>query len=155
MAPDILLVEDEEWTIRRLSLALEETPVDATLHVVTDGVEAFDFLQGRGEHASAPRPDLVLLDLGLPHRSGMDLLGEIKSLPDLQSIPVVVLSGSDDPSDVEEAYGRGANAYLVKADDFEDTVEQLRALAEFWFDRARLPTGRAVDGPAPSAGDGS
>lgn len=127
------------------------------MKIVTDGVEAFDFFKARGEHADAPIPDLVLLDLGLPARSGEQVLQEMRADAELRGVPVVVLSGDDDPDTVRAAYRDGANAYVGKPDDYEGMVEIVEALSSFWLTVALLPDVTPKDQPNPPSmvdGDG-
>lgn len=142
----VLLIEDEPSDIRLMEEAFEEVDVSARLAVVTDGVEAFDFFKGRGEHAGAPLPDLVVLDLGLPARSGAQVLQEMRADAELISVPVVVLSSDDDPGTVETAYREGANAYVTKPDNYEEMLVIVEALRDFWLSTAELPRPGADDG---------
>lgn len=147
------MIEDEPSDIRLVEEAFEEVGVPARLTVVTDGVEAFDFFKGRGDHAGAPRPDLVVLDLGLPARSGEQVLREMRDDPGLVSVPVVVLSSDDDPATVRSAYRDGANAYVTKPEDYEEMLRIVEALQGFWLSVAELPR-TDPDDPETSAADG-
>lgn len=135
----ILLVEDNPDDMELTRIAMADAGVDADLEWVTDGREALAFLQRQGPHASAPRPDLVLLDLNLPQLDGRDLLGIVKGDPDLAAIPIVVLTTSVDDHDVFEAYRAHANAFISKPADFDRYVQALRALQDFWFSAVLLP----------------
>lgn len=140
---EILLVEDSPTDVLITREALAEVKVFNTLHVVEDGVEALAFLRREGRYAGAPRPGLIILDLNLPRKSGREVLAEIKTDPDLQVIPVVVLTTSQAEEDVVKAYGLHANCYVVKPMDFVRFVEVVRAIPEFWFSIVTLP--REVD----------
>jgi CheY-like chemotaxis protein len=109
------------------------------LRVVPDGSEAMDFLHRRNGHRDAPRPHLILLDLNLPDVDGLDLLARIKSDPALMSIPVVVLSTSDAPEDIAEAYRRHANCYVTKPIELDDYVRVLKSVGAYWSATVRLP----------------
>lgn len=136
---DILLVEDNPGDVRLTQEAFTEINLDEELYVVNDGEEALDFVHREGEYVDAPRPDLVLLDLNLPRVDGMEVLEEIKSDPDLRSIPVVVLTGSEAEEDILESYDRHTNAYLTKPIDPEEFVELVRSFETFWLSLVKLP----------------
>lgn len=148
------MIEDEPSDIRLIEEAFEEVGAPSRLAVVTDGVEAFDFFKGRGEHAGAPLPDLVVLDLGLPARSGEQVLREMRADEELVSVPVVVLSSDDDPGTVRAAYRDGANAYVTKPDDYEEMLGIVAALQEFWLSTAELPGPEDDDTEEASVVDG-
>jgi CheY-like chemotaxis protein len=137
----VLVVEDDPAAIRLIEESFEEMERPVDYVVVTDGVEAFDFLHRRGDHADAPRPSLVLLDLGLPAKNGQQVLTEIREDPALRLLPVVVLSARDDAETVAECYANGANAYITKPEDYELLLDKLETLVEFW--------GRTTEPPPP------
>jgi CheY-like chemotaxis protein len=135
----ILLVEDNPGDVRLTEEAFSEGNIRNTLHVATDGVEALDFLYQRGEHADAPRPDVILLDLNLPRKNGDEILAEIDDDPDLTSIPVIVLTSSEAEEDVAKSYELQANAYLTKPVDPDEFIETIRSFQTFWLEVVRLP----------------
>jgi len=137
---DILLVEDSPTDVLLAQEALEHAKVLNKLHVVSDGVEALDFLRRRGQFADAVRPDLILLDLNLPRKDGREVLQEIKSDEDLKRIPVVVLTTSKAEEDILRAYGLHANCYVSKPVDFEQFAYVVRAIETFWFSVVSLPS---------------
>ena len=137
---DILLVEDSPADVLITREAFAEFRVLNTLHVVEDGVEAIAFLKQEGKYASAPRPDLILLDLNLPRKNGREVLAEIKADEQLKSIPVVVLTTSHSEKDVMQAYGLHAHSYVVKPVGFENFVEAMKSLRQFWFSIVTLPS---------------
>jgi CheY-like chemotaxis protein len=136
---EILLVEDNPGDVRLTIEALKEAKVCNCLHVVEDGVAATDFLYRKGEYASAPRPDLILLDLNLPKKNGREVLAEIKSDPALRAIPVVVLTTSQAEEDVLRAYALQANCYITKPVGFDQFANIVRAMEEFWLTIVTLP----------------
>lgn len=138
----ILLVEDNEPDVVLTQEAFKEAKISNDLFVVTDGVEALDFLRRRGQYSDAPRPDLVLLDLNLPRKDGRAVLEEIKSDPDLTSIPVVILTTSNDERDVVRAYTSHANCYILKPVDFLQFMNIVRTIEGFWLTVVRLPNSR-------------
>jgi two-component system response regulator len=110
------------------------------MHVAKDGVEAMDYLYRRGEHADAPRPDLILLDLNLPRRDGREVLADINAAPELRRIPVVVLTTSRAEEDILKAYNLNANCYITKPVDFEQFVHVVQSIERFWLTIVKLPT---------------
>lgn len=136
---ELLLVEDDPGDTLMIQEALEYNKVRNRLHCVTDGVEALDFLRGNGDHADAPRPDVVLLDLNLPRKDGREVLAEIKSDPDLRTIPVVVLTTSKAEEDIMRSYQLHANAYVTKPVDFARFIEVVRQIDEFFVAVVKLP----------------
>jgi CheY-like chemotaxis protein len=138
----VLLVEDDPGDELMTREAFEHNKVRNTLHVVRDGAEALDFLYRRAEHAEAPRPDLILLDLNLPKRDGREVLQEIKSEPDLAAIPVVVLTTSSAEEDILRSYSLHANAYVTKPVDFDQFINAIRQIDDFFVTVVRLPTRR-------------
>jgi len=135
----VLLVEDDPGDVMLVREAFAADKVGNTLSVVSDGVEAMRFVRGEGEYADAERPDLVLLDLNLPRKSGAEVLAEIKSDPRLSTIPVVVLTTSQAEEDVLRSYEMHANAYVTKPVDFDRFGEIVRQIDEFFVGIVRLP----------------
>ena len=132
---DVLLVEDDEDHAELVRRNLSRDTRCRITHL-SDGEAALDYLLRRAQYASpdsSPRPDLILLDLRLPRIDGMTVLGEIKSSPDLQRIPVVVLTSSDADPDVSQAYLRHANSYLVKPLDLVSFESLMKELGLYWF----------------------
>ena len=135
----VLLVEDDPGDVMLIREAFAENKVGNTLSVVGDGVDAMRFVRGEGEYAERQRPDLVLLDLNLPRKSGAEVLAEIKSDPRLATIPVVVLTTSQAEEDVLRSYEMHANAYVTKPVDFERFGEIVRQIDEFFVGIVKLP----------------
>jgi chemotaxis family two-component system response regulator Rcp1 len=135
----ILLVEDNPGDVRLTRETLKDAKLMVDLHVVGDGVEAMAFLRQEGKYASAPRPDLVLLDLNLPKKDGREVLSEIKQDPNLRRIPVVVLTISSGEEDVLKSYNLHANAYVNKPLNLEEFAKITKAIEDFWFTVVRLP----------------
>ena len=136
----VLLVEDDPGDVVLIREAFEHNKVYNTLHVVSDGVQALEFLRGEGEHADAPRPDLVLLDLNLPRKDGREVLAEVKADPDLRTIPIVVLTTSEAEEDIVRSYDLHANAYVTKPVDFERFIEVVRQIDDFFVSVVKLPS---------------
>jgi CheY-like chemotaxis protein len=136
---DVLLVEDDPGDVLMTREAFEDNKVANRLQVVADGVSALAFLRKEGEHADAPTPDLVLLDLNLPRMDGREVLEAMKSDETLRSIPVVVLTTSEAEEDVVRSYSLHANAYVTKPVDFDRFIEVVRQIDEFFVEVVRLP----------------
>jgi CheY-like chemotaxis protein len=137
---DVLLVEDDPGDVVLIREAFEYNKVHNALHVVSDGVEALDFLHRRGEYEGAPRPDLVLLDLNLPRKDGREVLEEVKADRDLRTIPIVVLTTSEAEEDILRSYDLHANAYVTKPVDFDRFIEVVRLIDDFFVTVVKLPT---------------
>jgi chemotaxis family two-component system response regulator Rcp1 len=136
---DVLLVEDSPGDVRLTREALKDAKVHISLHVASDGAEAMEFLERRGEHANAPRPDLILLDLNLPKKDGREVLEEIKQSPTLKSIPVVVLTTSASEEDVLRSYLLHANCYITKPVDLDGFLKVVKSIDSFWLSVVKLP----------------
>lgn len=138
-AIDILLVEDNPGDVRLAREALKESKVRNNIFVVEDGVEAMKFLRRQGKYEDKPRPDLILLDLNLPRKSGREVLAEVKSDDNLKRIPVCVLTVSRDEQDIIRAYNLHANCYITKPLDFEQFMNITKSIEEFWLTIVKLP----------------
>jgi len=136
----VLLVEDNEADVRLTREALREAGENVRLSAVVDGEQALAFLRRQDGFADAPRPDLVLLDLNLPRKNGLEVLDELRADPSLASMPVIVLTSSAARSDVEAAYARGANAFVVKPLELDAFMDLIGAIRGFWLEVARLPS---------------
>ena len=136
---EILLVEDNPADVRLTREALKEGKVYNNLHWAKDGVEALEFLHRQGKFASAPRPDIILLDLNLPKKDGREVLQDIKNDPDLKRIPVVVLTTSKAEEDVLRTYNLHANCYVTKPVDLEKFITVIQSIDRFWLSVVTLP----------------
>ncbi len=135
----VLLVEDDPGDVLLIREAFAEQKVGNALAVVSDGVQAIEYLRGEGEFAGRERPDLVLLDLNLPRKSGAEVLAEIKSDPELATIPVIVLTTSEADEDVLRSYQSHANAYITKPVDFDRFRQIVHKIDDFFVGIVRLP----------------
>jgi chemotaxis family two-component system response regulator Rcp1 len=140
---EILLVEDNPGDARLVKEALKDGKVLNELHVAKDGVEALDFLKREGEYADAVHPDLILLDLNLPKKSGHEVLAEIKGDPDLKRIPVVILTVSKAEEDIMITYNLYGNCFITKPIDFDQFVHVVKAIEDFWLTIVKLPPDEA------------
>ncbi len=133
---DILLIEDNLDDVELTRIAFAEAGIAHRLMVVSDGVLALDYLFARGQHAGRdPQqlPAIVLLDLNLPKVDGREVLQAIRDNPATKTLPVVVLTTSAEPFDVEASYALGANSYIQKPVDFEQFVEAIKQVGLYWL----------------------
>ena len=137
---EILLVDDNPADVALTQEAFLENKLCNNLNVVNDGVEAMDYLRKRGQYASVPTPDIILLDLNLPRKDGREVLAEIKADDGLKHIPVIILTVSRDEKDILESYRLHANCYISKPVKFEDFAEIVRSLENFWFSIVTHPS---------------
>jgi CheY-like chemotaxis protein len=135
---DVLLVEDDPGDVLMTREAFGHYKIRNTLHVVTDGEQALQFLRRTGDYADAPRPGLILLDLNLPRRDGLEVLAEVKSDPVLKVIPVVILTTSQAEQDILRSYALHANAYVSKPVDFERFMDVIRQIDNFFVTVVKL-----------------
>lgn len=136
MAKEILLIEDNPDDVELTRIAFEEAKVANLLRVVNDGAEALDYLFARGKHADrdpAALPSLVLLDLNLPKVDGREVLQAIRANPATHTLPVVVLTTSAEPFDVDATYALGVNSYIRKPVDFEQFVWAVKQVGLYWL----------------------
>lgn len=136
---EILLIEDSPSDAALAAEALREVPAHHNLHHVEDGIAALAFLRREGAHAQAPRPNLILLDLNLPRKDGLEVLAEIKADKDLAAIPVIVLTTSQNEHDILRVYALHANCYVTKPVDFTQFAKLIKTIHDFWFTVAQLP----------------
>lgn len=130
----VLHVEDEPSDRLIVSLAFQKAAPNVKLHAVVNGEEAISYLAGQGIYADRerhPMPQLVLLDLKLPRKSGLEVLEWIRNQPALASLPVFMLTSSQEPADLDRAYTLGANSYLVKSVDLKEMREIVRGIGEY------------------------
>jgi CheY-like chemotaxis protein len=135
----VLLVEDDPGDVLIAKEALKASRLKSRLTVVPDGVEAIAYLRRQDGYAEAERPDLILLDLNLPRKTGHEVLAEVKSDPALRKIPIVVLTTSGAVEDVERSYDLHANVYVTKPVDFDHFTEVVKQIDDFFLTVAQLP----------------
>ncbi|HLX12270.1 MAG TPA: response regulator [Bacteroidota bacterium] len=135
----ILMVEDNPGDVRLTKESLKNNGVKHVLYNVGDGVEALDFLFHRGSYANATRPDLIILDLNIPKKNGLEVLKEIKEDPSLRRIPVVVLTTSGARDDIMRSYDMHANCYIIKSVNLDEFINIVRFVESFWLGIVRLP----------------
>ena len=136
---EVLLVEDSAGDVRLTREALKDAKVHISLHVAKDGIEAMAFLERKGAHGEAPRPDLILLDLNLPRKDGREVLREIKESAALKCIPVVILTTSSSSEDVLNSYRLHANCYITKPVALEGFLKVVQSIDNFWLSVVKLP----------------
>jgi len=139
----VLLVEDDPGDQELARRVLQEDVIKTDLHMVNDGEEAMDYLLRRGrwcDPTTAPRPDLILLDLNMPRLDGSKVLEQMRAHPDLKRIPVVVLTTSQQETDILRSYNLGCNSFIVKPVGLEGLARMVRALGSYWFELVTLPS---------------
>jgi two-component system, chemotaxis family, response regulator Rcp1 len=136
---EVLLVEDSPGDVLLTREAFKDAKVLINLYVALDGIEAMAFLKREGNHANAPRPDLILLDLNLPKKDGREVLAELKESPVLKSIPVVILTTSASEGDIHGSYQHHANCYITKPVDLEGFLKVVKSIDSFWLSVVKLP----------------
>lgn len=136
---DVLLVESDQDDVDRIMDAFTRAYAKATIHVVRDKEDATEFIHQRGEHAEAPLPDLILLDLHLSDDGGEDLLATLKGDLELHRTPVLVMVAGDNEDTVKRVYDLDANAYIQKPDNPVRFNTVADAITRFWLTTARLP----------------
>ncbi len=136
---EILLVEDNPGDIRLTREVLKEGRIHNHLNVVEDGEQAIAFLNRAEPYSQAPLPDLILLDLNLPRRNGLEVLQMIKTTESLKRIPVIVFTTSQAEEDIMSAYNLYANCYIMKPIDLEQFIRSIKSIEDFWFTLVKLP----------------
>ncbi len=135
----ILMAEDSPSDAELARQAFKNGKLMNDLTIVKDGVEAMAYLRKEGQYASAPRPDVILLDLNMPKKDGREVLEEIKADPNLRTIPVVILTTSEDENDIYKSYELQASAFITKPVEFDSFIEVARGIKQFYFNIVTLP----------------
>jgi CheY-like chemotaxis protein len=138
----VLMADDDKDDCSLVEDGFKQTPFKVRVHFVEDGAQLMAYLRGQGNarnSVSSLLPDLILLDLNMPKKDGREALKEMKTLPHIREIPVLILTTSKSPQDVALCYGLGASAYIIKPSGFSQLVEALDSLGRFWFKTATLP----------------
>jgi CheY-like chemotaxis protein len=146
----ILTADDDPDDRQLVQEAFMESGQKNTMVFVQDGLDLMQYLHRQGKYASpasAPRPDLILLDLNMPLKDGRDSLAEIKTDPQLRRIPVVVLTVSEAEEDILRTYNLGGAGFIIKPSSFQGWVEVVKCLSQYWFEVVELAD--AADGKAP------
>ena len=138
----LLMADDDPGDCLLTEKALRKAQITCPLYVVHDGAELMDYLKREGDYAdpaASPRPSLILLDLNMPKVNGTEVLERLRDEPELNSIPVVILTTSDEERDIASSYALGANAYMVKPSAFDDMVSVAQVVKSHWLETVRLP----------------
>jgi len=136
---DILVIEDNPDETSLIAKIIDINKWNINFNNVKDGIEAMEYLHKRGRYKDSKTPSLILLDLNLPKKSGLEVLKEIKTDNVLKCIPVIVLTISTDDKDIFESYEYHANAYMSKPDNLDKLIEEIYTFKEFWFNNVQLP----------------
>jgi two-component system response regulator len=135
----ILMVDDNLADVRLTEEAMSFTKIRNKIYTVSDGEQAMAFLRRQPPYAEAPRPDLILLDLNMPRKNGMEVLEEIRQDAQLTLIPVVILTTSQQETDIIQSYRLHANAYVTKPVDLDQFIQVVRSIEGFWLEIVKLP----------------
>ena len=136
---EILLVEDNPAEARLIAEVIGEFKIKNKITIATDGAEAMDYLNKKGEYSNRKCPSLVILDLNLPKKDGREILKEIKQHKKLKRVPVIILTISDDENDINSSYDNYASAFLTKPNDLKEFINLIGTFEDFWFKMATLP----------------
>jgi CheY-like chemotaxis protein len=139
----MLLVEDSPSDVRLIREAVKSANLRLDIAVASDGVEALDYMY-KVNLGEAKRPDLIVLDLNLPRKSGREVLAELKASPSHRHIPVLIMTSSQAEEDIRECYRLNANCYITKPTSLDHYFEVVHSIEEFWFMTAKLPTRHAA-----------
>lgn len=134
----ILLVEDNEGDIALTKDAFEESKVKMEISVARNGQEALDFLHKRGKFKNSKKPDIILLDINIPIFNGHEVLKQIKANTSLKKIPVIMLTTSSNPKDINLAYENHSNSYVKKPLNMEEFLEAVMKIEQFWLQLSTL-----------------
>jgi CheY-like chemotaxis protein len=146
----VLVAEDNPDDAILLRRAIEKAGINARVKIVVDGEELLLYLQGRGAYANRtanPLPSLVILDLKMPRKTGLEVLQWMSENPELAIVPTIVLSASNLENDVRAAYDLGANTYFAKPTTFEELVETMRMVEGYWRKAIKVRPGEASRQP--------
>ncbi len=145
----ILIIEDSPEDFEATVRAFKKSGLSNPIYHCEDGDDALDYLYQRGKYTDtekSPRPGIVLLDLNLPGTDGREVLCEVKNDSDLRKIPVIVLTTSNDPKDIEHCYESGANSYICKPVNINGLIDSIQRLNDYWFEIVGLPKGEEEHG---------
>ncbi len=134
----ILMIDDNPTDVLLIKEAFAFCEANSEIYAAEDGVYALEFLKRQGQNHHAPRPDLILLDLNMPRKNGLEVLAELKADPEFTSIPVIVYTSSVTKEDIKAAYNSHANGYIRKSVDFDECIKTARSIKDFWFSTAIL-----------------
>ena len=137
---EVLLVEDNDNDVELTCQGFKRAKLLVNLHCVRDGEQCLAFLRKQGEYTGVPTPDLILLDLNMPKVNGREVLAEMMRDEKLKSLPVVVLSTSEEGEEILKMYQMRCSSYIVKPVDFDQFLKVVRAIADYWFTVVVLPT---------------
>jgi CheY-like chemotaxis protein len=136
----ILMVEDNVADAKIASIIHDEVAHCSQLDVVHNGIDALRYLRGEDEFAEKRKPDVILLDMTLPMKSGLEMIGDIRSVSGCKAVPIVIVSGSENPVSLAEAYELGANCVIAKSSNWQEYFDKLETCYKFWCKVAELPS---------------
>jgi CheY-like chemotaxis protein len=136
---EILLIEDNSGENNFTKEVFMKTAVPNKIHVITNGVDAMNFLKQEGGFQESVRPNIIFLDLNIPKKDGREILKEIKADPELKYIPIIVLTTSESEQDIKNTYEHYANAYITKPIDMDEFIKVIKSIEEYWLRTVELP----------------
>ena len=151
-AAEILLAEDNDNDVELTRQGFKRAKLLVNLYRVGDGEECMAFLRKQGKYADAPTPDLILLDLNMPKMSGEQVLQEMLKDESLKSLPVVILTTSEQAEEILKMYKMRCSSYIVKPVDFDQFLKVVRAITEYWFTVVVLPKAAVTEKATAHAG---
>ncbi|HKJ31352.1 MAG TPA: response regulator [Balneolales bacterium] len=142
--PLIIVMADDDPDDRMITrLALQKCKFESDFRFVSDGEQLLDYLYRRGPYENpyySPVPGIILLDIHMPKKNGLEVLQEIKSHPEFRHIPIVMLTSSQRKEDIQNSYKMGVNSYINKPVSFKGYLEDMKVIGQYWFDIVRLPS---------------
>ena len=136
---EILLVEDNPGDVRLTQEALKQSDIPTNVNIAVDGEQAVDYVQGKNDYVTFPEPDLILLDLNLPKKNGLEVLEVIKESDEHKHIPVIIITSSEAEFDIAKSYELYANCYITKPVEFDEFNNMVQSIVNFWFSTVKLP----------------
>ena len=131
--PRVFVIEDNPADIRLLREGVDTADIDLDIEVISNGQQAVEQLTELGADLTGDRPALILLDLNLPGKSGFEVLATVRDQTAVQTVPVVIVSSSENREDIKRAYDSSANAYVTKPSDPDEYIQMVAAAVEFWI----------------------
>ncbi len=136
---EILLIEDNLGDNRLTTEVFKEAEIPNNIQIVTNGLDAIEYLNQENKFKDATRPDIILLDLNIPKKDGREILAEIKKDPRFKCIPIIILTTSKSELDIKKTYENYANAYITKPIDLNNFIRVVKSIEKYWLNTVKLP----------------